>query len=169
VKQKTITHRINQVLALASLSSCKRRGVAALAVTPDNITISESYNGWIRHSTNSTCGFNGECSRDLLNIPSGVQNEIGCIHAEENLIINAARTNNSLLNTIVFITTYPCLSCAKLLVQAGVSKIYTIENSYNNKDGLKFLKDMNIELIICKPPFNLITGPDKPELKFYDN
>lgn len=148
MKQKIISHRINQVLALASLSSCKRRGVGALAITSDNITISESYNGWIRGCSSNTCGKNNECNRDLLQIESGKQNEIGCIHAEENLIINAARTNNSLMRSTVFVTTYPCLSCAKLLVQAGVSKIYTIENSYTNVDGLNFLKDMNIEVIV---------------------
>ena len=150
MKHKIINHRINQVLALASLSSCKRRGVGALAITSDNITISESYNGWIRGCSDNTCGKNGQCARDLLKIESGTQNEVGCIHAEENLIINAARTNNSLMDAIVFVTTYPCLSCAKLLVQAGVSKIYTIENSYTNVDGLNFLKEMNVEVSIIE-------------------
>lgn len=146
MKQKIISHRLKQALSLANLSSCKRRGVGAVAVTPDNITISEAYNGWIRGSAHNTCAPNNQCNRELLQIESGTKNEIGCIHAEENLIINAARTNNSLMGTTVFVTTYPCLSCAKLLVQAGVSKIYVISKSYPNTEGLDFLVRMNIDI-----------------------
>ncbi len=146
MKQKIINHRINQALALANLSSCKRRGVGAVAVTKDNITISEAYNGWIRGSAHNTCAPHNQCNRTLMQIESGTRMEIGCIHAEENLIINAARTNNSLMNTIVFITTYPCLSCAKLLVQSGVSKVFVISKSYPNTEGLDFLVKMNVDI-----------------------
>jgi dCMP deaminase len=146
MKQKIISHRLKQALSLANLSSCKRRGVGAVAVTSDNITISEAYNGWIRGSAHNTCAPNNRCNRELLQIDSGTKNEIGCIHAEENLIINAARTNNSLMGTTVFVTTYPCLSCAKLLVQAGVSKLYVISKSYPNTEGLDFLVRMNIDI-----------------------
>lgn len=147
MKQKIVLHRINQTLNLAKLSSCLRRGVGAVAVTTDNITISEAYNGWIRGSAHNTCGKDHSCDRELLQIESGTKNEIGCIHAEENLIINAARTNNSLKDTIVFLSTYPCLSCAKLLAQSGISKLYVISNSYPAQEGIEFLTKMGIKTV----------------------
>ena len=147
MKKKIIAHRLNQTLNLAQLSSCLRRGVGAVAVTEDNITISEAYNGWIRNISDSTCGPNHQCNRELLKIQSGKNMEIGCIHAEENLIINAARTNNSLLDSIVFLSTYPCLSCAKLLAQSGISKLFVISDSYSTEDGINFLINLNIEIV----------------------
>ncbi len=147
MKQKIITHRINQALSLAKLSSCIRRGVGAVAVTSDNITISEAYNGWIRRAISNTCGENHTCQRDSLQIQSGTRSEIGCIHAEENLIINAARTNNSLKDTIVFLSTYPCLSCAKLLAQSGIAKLYVVSDSYSTEEGVDFLIKMSIDTI----------------------
>ena len=147
MKTKIVAHRLNQALNLGKLSSCVRRGVGAVAVTKENITISEAYNGWIRGAHESTCGQNHQCDRDLLQIQSGQNSEIGCIHAEENLIINAARTNNSLLESIVFLSTYPCLSCAKLLAQSGISKLFVISDSYSTEEGVTFLTKMNIETI----------------------
>ena len=151
MKQRIVKHRIQQALSLASLSYCKRRGVGAVAVTSDNITISEAYNGWIRSSQDNTCGEQNSCKRNTLNITSGQRSEIGCVHAEENLIINAARTNNSLMDTVVFITTYPCLSCAKLLTQSGVKKVYAISQSYPSSDGIEFLIKMNVQVQKVNP------------------
>ena len=147
MKKKIVAHRLNQALNLGKLSSCIRRGVGAVAVTKENITISEAYNGWIRGASQSTCGVNHQCDRDLLQIQSGHNSEIGCIHAEENLIINAARTNSSLLESIVFLSTYPCLSCAKLLAQSGISKLFVISDSYSTEKGIDFLIKMNIEIV----------------------
>jgi|SRR5210317_330065 dCMP deaminase len=140
---KHIQHRLRQVKELMKLSSCVKRGVGAVAVDENNIVLSEAYNGWIRGSESSVCG--SPCSR--LEIQSGTKMEIGCVHAEQNLIVNAARTNTSLVNSIVFLSTYPCLVCAKLLVQAGVKRVFVLENSYPDYTGVNVLKQNGIIVI----------------------
>lgn len=49
------------------------------------------------------------------------------VHAEMHAIINAGRTPSSLLNGKLYVTTYPCHSCARHIVAAGISEIYYIE------------------------------------------
>ena len=140
---KHVQHRLRQVKELMQLSSCVKRGVGAIAVDENNIVLSEAYNGWIRGSESSVCA--QPCQR--LGIESGTRMEIGCVHAEQNLIVNAARTNTSLVGSIVFLSTYPCLVCAKLLIQAGVKRVFVLENSYPDYTGVNVLKQNGIIVI----------------------
>lgn len=48
-------------------------------------------------------------------------------HAESNAIANAARTGTPLDGSVIAVTKFPCSTCAKLLIQAGIKKVYTIE------------------------------------------
>lgn len=146
MKLKHIQMRMRQVKELTNISSCERRGVAAIAVTRDNIVLSEAYNGWIRDAQSSTCNPTGPCLRQGLT--SGSNMEVGCIHAEQNLIINAARTNTSLVNSWVFLSTYPCMMCAKLLAQAGIERLFVLKNSYPVEEGLQFLRDHGVVCVI---------------------
>jgi dCMP deaminase len=148
MKLKHVQHRLRQTIQLANLSSCTRRGVGAVAVDKNNITLSEAYNGWIRNSSFNTCGLDSDCKRNDL--VSGTQTQIGCIHAEQNLVVNAARTGNSLIDSIVFLSTYPCLMCAKILVQAGVSKVFVLKNSYPITDGIDFLRENAVLVILTE-------------------
>ena len=146
MKLKHIQMRMRQVKELTNISSCERRGVAAIAVTEDNIVLSEAYNGWIRGVESSTCNPEGACLRNGLT--SGSNMEVGCIHAEQNLIINAARTQTSLVKSWVFLSTYPCMMCAKLLAQAGISRLFVLKNSYPVDEGIDFLRDHGVICVI---------------------
>lgn len=44
-------------------------------------------------------------------------------HAEANAIANAARAGTSLVDSTMVVTLMPCMSCAKLVVQAGVVRV----------------------------------------------
>jgi dCMP deaminase len=146
MKLKHIQMRMRQVKELTNISSCQRRGVAAIAVTENNIVLSEAYNGWIRGAESSTCNPGGPCFREGLT--SGSNMEVGCIHAEQNLIINAARTNTSLVDSWVFLSTYPCMMCAKLLAQSGISRLFVLKNSYPVDEGITFLRDHGVICVI---------------------
>lgn len=146
MKLKHIQMRMRQVKELTNISSCERRGVAAIAVTEDNIVLSEAYNGWIRGVDSSTCNPDGPCHREGL--ASGSNMEVGCIHAEQNLIINAARTQTSLVKSWVFLSTYPCMMCAKLLAQAGISRLFVLKNSYPVDEGIDFLRDHGVICVV---------------------
>jgi dCMP deaminase len=53
-------------------------------------------------------------------------------HAESNGVANAARTGTPLDGSVIAVTKFPCSTCAKLLIQAGIKRVYTIEPDYGN-------------------------------------
>jgi len=69
------------------------------------------------------------CLREQLGIPSGQQHEL-CrgLHAEQNALIQAARYGIAIEGATVYCTAQPCVVCAKMLINAGVSEIiYDLE------------------------------------------
>ena len=67
------------------------------------------------------------------------------LHAETNAIAKLAKSTESGLGATMFITHAPCLDCAKLIYQSGISSVL-YRNSYRNNDGLEFLKRCNLEV-----------------------
>lgn len=102
-------------------STCLRRKVGALAVK-DRRILGTGYNGapiGLAH-----CEATG-CLRQQLNIPSGQRHEI-CrgLHAEQNVIIQAAIYGISLGGSDIYCTHHPCALCAKMLINCRVNQIY---------------------------------------------
>jgi len=97
----------------AKMSTCLRRQVGAVAVINKRI-IATGFNGappGMKH-----CSEIG-CIRQKENIPSGTQQEIcRAIHAEENLIIQAAITGVSIEGATIYCTLSPCSICARKLI-----------------------------------------------------
>lgn len=152
MKTRQIHARLAQALALSQLSSCVRRKVAALIISPDTLAvISDGYNGPPRKGP-KVCG-GDHCERDRLQITSGTQNDIGCYHAEQNAIFNAARQGSSTKGAIMICTTSPCLSCARAIYHAGIRAAYVPEGSYATQ-GIEYLAQYNVETVminITKP------------------
>ena len=100
---------------VAERSTCLRRKVGAVAVRDKRI-LATGYNG-----PPSNVG----CIRERLGIPSGQRHEL-CrgLHAEQNVIIQAAVHAISLKGAIIYCTTQPCLICTKMLVNCQVEAIY---------------------------------------------
>jgi dCMP deaminase len=67
------------------------------------------------------------------------------LHAESNSIAKLARSSQSGRDADIFITTAPCLDCAKLIYQAGISNVY-YRDSYRNMDGVDFLEKSGINV-----------------------
>lgn len=65
------------------------------------------------------------------------------IHAECNAICKVARSNDSCENAELYVTMEPCVECAKLIVQSGISKVYYYEN-YRLSDGNELLKKAGV-------------------------
>ena len=65
------------------------------------------------------------CLREEMNIPSGQRHEL-CrgLHAEQNVIIQAALHGIALRGAELFCTTQPCLICSKMLINCQFTKIY---------------------------------------------
>lgn len=79
-------------------------------------------------------GFN-ELSAGYNGIPRGVKeteerwlgkNKLKWVeHAERNAIYNAARSGTSINNAIMITTRFPCIECARAIIQAGIKTLYT--------------------------------------------
>lgn len=109
---------------VAERSTCTRRKVGALAVRDKRI-LATGYNG--APSGISHCLDVG-CLREELGVPSGQRHEI-CrgLHAEQNVIIQAAVHGVSIAGAEIYCTTQPCLICTKMLINCKASAIYFAE------------------------------------------
>ncbi len=115
----------------AENSYCKRRRVGALIVK-DKMIISDGYNG-------TPSGFENVCE-DENNVTKPY-----VLHAEANAITKIARSGNNSGGATLYVTTSPCIECAKLIIQAGIRRVVFGEK-YRIEDGINLLKRANIEV-----------------------
>jgi len=127
----------------AKRATCLRRKVGAVLVKNKKV-LATGYNGApmnIEH-----CESTG-CLREKMEVPSGERHEI-CrgVHAEQNLVAQAAIHGVKTEDSIVYCTHQPCIICTKILINAGVKKIY-FKNSYSDKFAEKLLNQSNVKFI----------------------
>lgn len=115
----------------AENSYCRRRQVGALIVK-DKMIISDGYNG-------TPVGFENICEE-------GDHTKPYVLHAEANAITKVAQSNNSSLDATLYVTTSPCIECAKLIIQAGIRRVVFGEY-YRITDGVDLLKRAGIECL----------------------
>lgn len=144
MKPKHLKIRIAQCHELAKASNCPRRGVGALLLDPvRNVVLMDGYNGGPRGGGH-LCG-GDECLRDTMSIESGTRLEVGCHHAEMNVICNAAAAGVSTAGAWIIVQCEPCLMCAKLIHHAGVTKVIVTSQDYRG-DGVEYLGQNGIEV-----------------------
>lgn len=141
---------------VAERSTCRRHHVGAVAVKNKQI-LSTGYNG--APSGAKDCLELG-CMRDEMGIPSGTMQEI-CrgIHAEQNMIIQAALHGVSLEDGTIYCTHTPCVLCAKMLVNAKIKR-YVSFGKYNDNAWNKLFREAGIQLDIKERPSSTITFLD---------
>ena len=127
---------------VARRSTCLRRRVGAVAVKGKRI-LATGYNGapsGIPHCLDVGC------LREQEGIPSGERHEL-CrgIHAEQNVILQAALYGVSTKESTLYITNQPCIICAKMLINAGIKEIVTI-GDYPDKLAREFLREAKIKV-----------------------
>ena len=116
--------------------NCCRRKVAAIVVKDKRI-ISTGYNGTPRGIKNCC---DGGCARCASNVPSGSGlGDCICSHAEENSIVQAAYHGISVKDATLYVTLSPCLTCAKMIINAGIVEvIYDEEYAFNDQTRALF-------------------------------
>ncbi|KJS85478.1 MAG: cytidine deaminase [Peptococcaceae bacterium BICA1-8] len=131
---------ITQVVA--KRSTCLRRHVGAVIIKDRHI-LSTGYNG--APSGLLHCLETG-CIREKLDVPRGERHEL-CrgLHAEQNAIIQAAVHGVQIKGGTLYSTTFPCVLCAKMLINAGIVKI-VYQGSYPDQLSLEILKEANIKV-----------------------
>lgn len=81
------------------------------------------------------------------NFKKGIHIDLStAIHAEAALIAEAARRGEKLEGCELYVTTFPCPNCAKLIAYSGIKKIY-FEEGYSMVDGESILKEKGVEII----------------------
>ena len=127
----------------ASRSTCTRRKVGAVLVKNRRI-ISTGYNG--APAGHQHCQEIG-CLREQLNVPSGEKHEL-CrgVHAEQNVIIQAAFHGIPVAGASLYCTTQPCSICAKMIINAGIKKVY-FKKGYDDPLSLEMFAQAGVELI----------------------
>lgn len=156
MKPKHIRIRIEQCLLLAEASNCSRRKFGALLVDPErNVVLMDGYNGGPRGG-GALCG-GAVCLRDDLAIASGTRMEIGCHHAEMNVICNAAAHGVPTRGAWLLVTGEPCLLCAKLIHHAGITRVMVVRHGYAGENGCDYLLSHGVEV-------THVDGPRDPRL-----
>ncbi len=164
MKEKFLKAYMDTAYRFAELSPAQRRKVGAIIVKDDRI-ISIGYNGM-------PVGWDNECEyKEYMDGGAGgwldpdeieerwpfeeydptvesnrryrlvTKDEV--LHAESNAIAKLAKSNESGLDADLFVTTAPCIHCAKLIHQAGVRRVFYSEN-YKDDAGKYFLEKSGI-------------------------
>ena len=123
----------------AQNSYCQRRQVGALIVK-EKMIISDGYNG-------TPSGFENVCEDESGKTKAYV------LHAEANAITKVAKSNNSSAGATLYVTSSPCVECAKLIIQAGIKRVVYCDE-YHTLDGIELLKRANIEVLFIEPDIN---------------
>ena len=148
MKDKFVQAYMDVAERFAQLSSAVRLKVGAIVVKDDRI-ISIGYNGM-------PSGWDNECEDIALDVVGVAKdgNDIvrprlkskpEVLHAETNALAKLARSPESGDGASIFITHAPCLDCAKLIYQSGISEVYYAED-YRSSEGLDFLKKSGINI-----------------------
>lgn len=121
---------MNTALQMARRSTCARLNVGCVITSADfRKVLSIGYNG-------NASGLPNMCD-------SSEPGKCGCIHAEQNAVINCDSPRS--VEKIVFCTNLPCVMCAKFLVNLGnVLHVY-YHSDYRVRDGLNVLHAANIQ------------------------
>lgn len=132
--------KITEVVGLRS--TCLRRQVGAIVVKNKQI-VATGYNGAPKGILH--CEETG-CLREQLKVPSGQRHEL-CrgLHAEQNVIIQAALHGTSIDGGTLYCTYMPCVICTKMLINAGIKKL-VFKGFYPDDMSMQFLKESGIEV-----------------------
>ena len=124
----------------AENSYCLRRQVGALIVK-NQMIISDGYNG-------TPAGFENICEDENDKTKPYV------LHAEANAITKVAASNNNSAGATIYVTSSPCIECAKLIIQAGIKRVVFSER-YHTEEGINLIERAGIAIDFIEIPTNL--------------
>ncbi|MBL0717923.1 MAG: dCMP deaminase family protein [Alphaproteobacteria bacterium] len=146
-----------------SMSHCIRHKVGAVLVR-DSRVICEGRNGTISgqpdccemecpECNGGKIGSTLEASKTSPNIDNtckecggeGIITNQYVVHAEQNLITFAAKEGIRTDGTTMYVTLSPCIVCAKLIIQSGITKVVFMD-AYRDLSGVNFLRKVGIKV-----------------------
>jgi dCMP deaminase len=116
---------------LSERSTCSRLKVGTVITSSDyRKVLAVGYNG-------NAAGLPNCCDRD-------VPGNCGCLHSEENAVINCDAPRNE--PKTVFVTHMPCAACAKRLIQLGGVSVVYYKNEYRHTEAKDIFEKVGIKL-----------------------
>jgi dCMP deaminase len=116
---------------LAKRSTCARNQVGTVIANPDLTQV-------------LGVGYNGN-ARGLPNRCDGTEpGKCGCLHSEQNALIKAGAM---LPGKVMFVTTSPCVMCAKMTINSNVARVY-YRSAYRDAAGLETLHQGGVETVL---------------------
>lgn len=138
-RKDKVNYYLDIAEAVCERSTCMRRKFGAIIVKHDEI-ISTGYNGAPRGRAN--CSDLDFCYREKMQVPRGQRYELcRSVHAEANAIISASRAD--LMGSVLYLACHdaktdaldgavePCSMCKRLILNAGIEKVYVRDNAEN--------------------------------------
>jgi dCMP deaminase len=137
MKEKLKQAYMKTAETFAELSHARRLHVGAIVVKDDRI-ISIGYNG-------IPAGWDNNCEDTIYshNYTTTLKSKPEVLHAETNAIAKLAKSNESGMGATMFITHAPCLDCAKLIYQSGISSVL-YRDTYRDWGGITFLEKSGV-------------------------
>jgi dCMP deaminase len=129
----------NYFMSLAEMAAeratCERLKVGALIVRDKRI-IATGYNGSVSgevHCIDEGCRMvDGHCIRT--------------IHGEANAILQCAKYGVPVEGAEIYVTHFPCLNCTKLIIQAGIKRVYYGKDYHNDPYAIELFEKANVEV-----------------------
>jgi dCMP deaminase len=141
MKRKFIDYYMSMAELTSTLSYAKRLQVGSVIVR-DHKILATGYNGM-------PTGWDNICEVELLD--GVLQTKPETLHSESNAISKVARSTESSEGATMFCTHAPCMECAKLIYQSGISTVW-FKEYYRDEKGLNFLKLSNVNVQFYDPP-----------------
>lgn len=125
---------------ISSYSTCRRQ--VGAVIVKDGVILTKGYND--APDGLASCIELGGCMRQRDGIPSGTRQEYcRAVHAEQNAIIEAATRGISIQGGTLYVTTYPCSICARMIINCKIERI-VYKGDYKDENSHKMLSESGI-------------------------
>lgn len=152
---------MNIAAQIGQLSYAERKKVGCILVK-DGTIISHGYNGTPYGFENlceelKTTYYDSPTGAEILqdqgyDISNGIAMKLvtkaEVLHAESNAISKVAKSSNSSEDADLYVTLSPCFECSKLIIQAGIKRVFYREE-YRLRNGLELLEKAGIQCVQC--------------------
>ena len=139
MKQKFINYYMDIADLTSKLSSARRLQVGAVIVKGNKI-LATGYNGM-------PSGWDNNCEDEIWDKTGDyeLKTKPEVLHAETNSIAKVSASTESSDGSVLFCTHAPCIDCAKLIYQSGISSLY-YRDTYRDDKGLAFLEKSGVNV-----------------------
>lgn len=149
MKAQKLQLYIKRALVTAESSPDVETQVGSILVSKSTgSVISEGYNGFVRGANDGVLPKTRPAKYDFV------------IHAEQNLIYNAARNGVRTDSCFLVSTHSPCVHCARAIYQAGIDTVY-FKNYYPGTDKIQDLGDLRLDYTDLGEFTKIVISPNK--------